>query len=352
MNEKDATNGSIVVIKLPENEILSVIGSPDPKIPSYGYQINMAKKTRPIGSAVKPFIYLKGFEKGLRPYTIVEDKEYKYIIGTGFAFYPKNYDYEYRGKVSLHYSLTNSLNVPTVKVLEYAGLDDFYNFLLEDLEFDPVQDIENYQLGIALGGLEMDLLSLSYYFTIFPSEGILTPLKIYNNKKESESFEDSESDFTYQTNTNFSQNKRIADEEYIQLINKVLSDRKTGIEQFGMNSNLNLFQDNYAVKTGTSRDFCDSWTIGYTPDFLVGVWVGNSDNTPMDGISGQSGAGRIWNEAMNLLINSEYNKKTPFEFDLIKEFYKDENIEYGLFEDNYEENKTLLQDDSLILNPH
>ncbi len=188
----------------------------------------------------------------------------------------------------------------------------------------------------------MDLLSLSYYFTIFPSEGKLNPLKIYKN----------ENDFSYNLNTNFSQNKRIADEKYIQLINKVLSDRKTGIEQFGMNSNLNLFQDNYAVKTGTSREFHDSWTIGYTPDFLVGVWIGNSDNTPMDGISGQNGAGRIWNEAMNLLINSEYNKKTPFEFDLIREFYENGNIEYGLFEDDYEENKNLLQDDSLILNPH
>lgn len=342
MSEKDVTNGSIVVIKLPENEILSVIGSPDPKISSYGYQINMAKKTRPIGSTVKPFIYLKGFEKGLRPYTTVEDKEYKYTIGTGFAFYPKNYDYKYRGEVSLHYSLTNSLNVPTVKVLEYVGLDNFYNFLLEDVEFSPVQEIENYQLGIALGGLEMDLLSLSYYFTIFPSEGRLNPLKIYKN----------ENNFSYNLNTNFTQNKKIADEKYIQLINKVLSDRETGIEQFGMNSNLNLFQHNYAVKTGTSRDFCDSWTIGYTPDFLVGVWVGNSDNTPMDKISGQSGAGRIWNEAMNLLINSEYNKKTPFEFDHIQEFYKDGNIEYGLLEDDYKENKNLLQDDSLILNPH
>ena len=342
MNERDVTNGSIIVIKLPENEILSVIGSPDPGISSYGYQINMATKPRPIGSTVKPFIYLKGFENGLRPYTLIDDKEYKYEIGSGFAFYPKNYDYEYRGEVSLHYSLTNSLNVPTVKVLEYTGLEDFYHFLLEDLEFDPVQDIENYQFGIALGGLEMNLLSLSYYFTIFPNHGNLKPLKIYKSKN----------DLTYSANTNFSQNKKIADEKYIQLINKILSDRKTGIEQFGMNSNLNLFQDNYSVKTGTSREFHDSWTIGYTPDFLVGVWVGNSDNTPMDEISGQSGAGRIWNETMNLLINSEYNKKTPFEFDLIKEFYENENIEYGLFEDNYEEAKNLLQDNSLILNPH
>ena len=356
LSEKNVSNGAIIVIKLPENELLSIVGSPDSTISSSGYQINMAKKTRPIGSTIKPLIYLKGFENDLRPYTLVEDKEYKYTIGSGFAFYPKNYDYEYRGEVNLHYALTNSLNVPTVKVLEYAGIDNFNKFLLDDLEFFPIQDIENYQLSIALGGLEMDLLALSYYFTIFPNEGELLPLKVYDNEKDSESSEDSESDsesdFTYQTSTNFLQNKKIADQKYIQLINKVLFDRKTGIEQFGMKSNLNLLQDNYSVKTGTSREFCDSWTIGYTPDFLVGVWIGNSDNTPMNGISGQSGAGEIWNEAMNLLINSEYNKKTPFKFNLIQEFYEDENIEYGLVDDNYEESKNLLENNNLILNPH
>lgn len=342
MNEKNATNGAIVVIKLPENELLAIIGSPSPEIDSSGYKINMATRPRPIGSTAKPFIYLKGFEDGLRPYTLVDDKEYKYITGDGFAFYPKNYDYEYRGQVNLHYSLTNSLNVPTARVLEYASLDDFYCFLLEDLEFYPVQKLENYQLGIAFGELETDLLTLSYYFSIFPNKGTLQPLNIYKNKNG----------LGYSSGTSFSQNKKISDEKYIQLINKVLSDRKTGIEQFGMKSNLNLLQDNYAVKTGTSREFYDSWTVGYTPDFLIGVWVGNSENIPMKGISGQSGAGKIWQEAMNLLINSEHNKKTPFEFDLVEEFYDGKNIEYGLSEDNYEETKSLLQDDSLILNPH
>jgi len=359
LTEKDVSNGAIIVIKLPENELLSIVGSPDPELSSLGYQINMAKETRPIGSTIKPLIYLKGFENDLRPYTLVEDKEYKYTIGSGFAFYPKNYDYEYRGQVNLHYALTNSLNVPTVKVLEYAGIDNFNKFLLDDLEFSPAQDIENYQLSIALGGLEMDLLALSYYFTIFSNEGKLLPLKVYHDEKDSESYflprqslsaEDSDDYFT--TSTNFLQNKKITSEKYIQLINKVLSDRKTGIEQFGMKSNLNLLQDNYAVKTGTSREFCDSWTMGYTPDFLVGVWVGNSDNTPMNKISGQTGAGAIWNEAMNLLINSEHNKKTPFEFNLIQELYKDGNIEYGLVDDDYEKNKNLLENNNLILNPH
>lgn len=340
--DKKATNGSVAVIKLPENELLSVIGSPDPRFEDYGYQINMAVKPRPIGSTIKPFIYLKAFEKGMRPYTLVEDKEYKYMIGSGFPLYPKNYDYRYHGMVNLHYALSNSLNVPAVIVLENVGLENFYKFLLEDLQMKPVQEMENYQLGIALGELETDLLSLSYYFTIFPNEGRMMPLKIFKNRSE----------YSYGPGNDFSLDKKISEIKYIELINKILSDRKTGMEQFGLRSSLNLPFDNYAVKTGTSREYHDSWTIGYTPDFLVGVWVGNSDNTPMDNVSGQSGAGSIWNEVMSLMMNSEYNRRTPFNFRYLKDFYDNNSVEYGLEGDDYEKQKMMLMKDKLIISPH
>lgn len=340
LSNKKATNGAIIVLKYPENEILSIIGSPDPKSTENGAQINMATQSRPIGSTIKPFIYVKGFEKNLRPYTVVEDKEYKYLINDNFAFYPKNYDYQYRGLVNLHYSLSNSLNVPTVKVLEYYGINNFYNLLTKDLELKPTQDISNYQLGIALGGLEMDLVTLSYYFSIFSQNGNLLPLKLSDN-------------FSINLNsTNFNQNKNISEEKYIELINKILSDRKTGIDQFGSASDLNVEGADYAVKTGTSREFHDSYTIGYTKDFLVAVWVGNSDNTAMEEVSGQTGAGRIWHEAMNLIINSEYNKKSKFEFNKIKEYNKNNNLEYGLASDDYNNFKNLLTNNSMILKPH
>lgn len=331
---KNVNNAAVIIIKLPENELLAIVGSPDPSSFEEGYKINMAIKPRPIGSTIKPFIYLKAFENGARPYTLVEDREYKYITAIGFPLYPKNFDYKYRGIVNLHYSLSNSLNVPAVKVLEYVGLEHFYKFLTDDLEFEPVQDLNNYQLGIALGSLEMNLLDLCRYFTIFPNHGILKNLKI--DKENIQSKE-----------------KKISEEKYIQLINKILNDRTTGAEQFGLKSDLNLFQKNYALKTGTSRDFRDSWIIGYTPDFLVGVWMGNSDNSPMEEVSGQIGAGRIWSEIMELMLNSDYNKKTPFNFDLIKEYKEEDNIEYGLPQDNYEEIKTLLlKENELILDPH
>lgn len=337
----DVMNGAVVVLKVPENELLAIVGTPDSTIDAYGYKINMAIRPRPIGSTIKPFIYAKGFEADLRPYTIVDDREYKYTIGSGYAFYPKNYDYKYRGEVSLHYALSNSLNVPTVKVMEYVGLENFYDLLLDDLEFNPIQDLENYQFGIALGGLEMDLLNLVYYFSVFPNNGQLRELGIYKGKKNN-----------FKTSSNFNQNKKIFESEHVQLTNKILNDRVTGIEQFGIKSNLNLLQDNYAVKTGTSREYHDSWTIGYTPDFVVGVWLGNSNDTAMDRISGQSGAGKVWSEVMNLLFNSEYNKKTDFDFSLVEEYFTDNNIEYGLVGDDYEAYRDLLSDDKIILNPH
>ena len=336
LKPKNAKNGAAIVVKLPENEILALIGSPNPQSFGEGYQINMLQEPRPIGSTIKPFIYLKAFEKGLRPYTLIDDREYKYITAIGFPLYPKNFDYKYRGEVNLHYALSNSLNVPTVKVLEYVGLQDFYNFLEKDLEFKPIQDLDNYQLGIALGALEMNLLDLAHYFTIFSNDGILKELKIYKNDET------------------LAPDKRITEPEYIQLINKILNDRETGIEQFGLKSDLNLFQQNYALKTGTSRDFRDSWVIGYTPDFLVGVWLGNADNSPMDEVSGQVGAGRIWAEIMELLLNSKYNKKTPLNFDLVQEFNVRGSIEYGLPGDNYQDYQSALKEanKSLILNPH
>lgn len=332
---KNVQNGAVIVIKLPENEILALIGSPDSQSSEPGNQINMLDKPRSIGSTIKPFIYLKAFEKGLRPYTLVEDREYKYITALGFPLYPKNFDYKYRGEVNLHYALSNSLNVPSLKVLEYVELDNFYNFLEKELEFKPIQSLDNYQLGIALGALEMNLFDLSKYFTIFPNNGVLKEIKIYQDE-------------------NYSAEKEIAEPQYVQLVNKILNDRKTGIEQFGLESELNLFQKNYALKTGTSRDFKDSWVIGYTPDFLVGVWIGNADNSPTEEVSGQIGAGVIWSETMELLLNSEYNKKTPFEFNLIKEFRDGENIEYGLSSDSYEKSLNALKEKevSIILNPY
>ncbi len=343
-NFSSVENGAVVVIKLPENELLAVVGSPNPYSSSAGSQLNMAIEPRPVGSTAKPFIYLFAFQKGLRPYTLVDDREYKYDIGTGFPFYPKNYDGQYRGVVTLHQALSNSLNVPTVKVLEYAGAEGFYNFLTEAFGFKALQPYENYGLSPALGGLEVDLLTLADFFTTFPNQGWLKPLAIYRDPAKPP--------LEPPMAKPFSAEKKIVGPEITELVNKILSDRDTSIDQFGIKSNLNLPQKNYALKTGTTYNYHDSWTVGYTPDFLVGVWIGNSKNTPMRELSGQLGAGKIWHEAMEIMLNSPYNKKTPFTFSRVKEFNEQGSIEYGLAGDDYLTKRNLLKEPLLITAPH
>ena len=337
LRSKKATNAAVIVLKFPENQLLAIIGSPDPNGLEHGLQINMATTSRPIGSTVKPFLYAKAFEKKLRPYSLVDDREYKYITADGFSFYPKNYDYKYNGIVNLHYALSNSLNIPAVKVLEYVGIDEFWKFLSEKFDFSPIQKKENYELGIALGSLEMDLLHLSYFFSVFANNGVLKPLFIENN------------------NAYFAKKEKVFEEVYVELINSILTDRSTSVDQFGQKSSLNLpTSQKIALKTGTSREYHDSWTIGYTPDFLVGVWVGNAQDEPMEELSGQLGAGKIWNGVMTLLLNSEYNKKTPFPDKNLVRYQDGETIEMGLKGDDFEKYKNLLmsKDKTTIVDPH
>ncbi len=329
LETKQAKNAAAIVIIFPENEIISLIGTPDQTSLEDGYQINMLEKERQIASTIKPFIYLKAFEKGMRPYTLIDDKEYKYNLDASSFFYPKNYNYEYNGEITAHFALSNSINIGALKTLEFVGLDTFNEFFTNDLNQKTIQNIESYGLGIAMGSLEMNLTNLAHIFTIFPNYGKLKNLKI-----------------ELSDNNNFS--KQITDKRYVQLINKILNDRKTGADQFGLVSNLNLPQNNYALKTGTSIDFKDSLLVGYTPDFLVAVWIGNADNSKTEGLTGQKGAGLIWSSIMDIMMNSKYNKNTAFDFSSVHSFGQ----EFGLKEDNFETTKNLLKDDSLILNLH
>jgi membrane carboxypeptidase/penicillin-binding protein PbpC len=307
-----------------------MVGTPDPNEASRGRQINMAIEPRPIGSTAKPFIYAKAFEKGARPYTLVDDREYKFGIGTGFSLYPKNFDGTYRGIVTMHQALSNSLNVPTVQTLEFVGIDNFDTFLASTLAFYPRQDLSNYELGIALGELEMDPLTLSYFFTIFPNEGVLKPLQITTAPSVQYLKPPMAAAVTAP--------KRVIDAQFVRLVNSILTDRATGVDQFGLESNL--------------KNFHDSWTVGYTPDFLVAVWAGNSSNKAIHQITGQQGAGKIWHDAMEILLASPYNKNSQFNFKGLQTLEASGTLEYGLPNDDYDLVRNLISDNVTMLEPH
>lgn len=345
LDSKGVTNGAIVVFKEPEHELLAMIGSPDPSQDANGSRINMALEPRAIGSTGKPFITLLGFKEGLRPYTLVDDREYKFVIANGFPLYPKNYDGRYYGRVTIREALANSLNVPFVKILEYVTLDRMYDFLSHDLGFTPLRNFQEYQYGIALGGLDMDLMSLSHLFSIFPNEGVLKPVQLMHDRT-SPPYNPPMVQTPAET--------AIADRRYIQLINRILSDRTAGVHEFGLKSDLNLPYTNYGVKTGTSRDYHDSWTVGFTPDLVVGVWIGNAEDKALDRVSGVTGAARIWNEAIVTAINSGYGSDRKFAFDLIQQLPWQGQIDIGLPGENPEDHRSLLvaQSSQLMTMPH
>jgi|GEM_PF-438454 len=340
-----ATNAAIVVLSLPSREILAMIGSTDTSSLVAGNQINMAISPRPIGSTIKPLIYERAFEAGLRPYTIVRDAEYRYDIATGFPLYPKNYDGKYHGNVTLEYSLANSLNVPAVKMLEYVGVNEFTQFLVNSIGFMPLQNIESYQYGIALGGLEMDLLTLVHILSLFGTDGEISPVTLWTGIHTGTSI-------ALPPMATIVGRKKIADARFVGLINRILTDRSLSVEQFGLTGNLNISGKTVAVKTGTSRDYHDSWTIGWTPDFIVGVWMGNAKNTPLNNVSGSAGAGKLWNDTMGILLSSEYNKNTSFTYPDLIDYPTELGLLRGLRGDRVKEMRDSLLSQRLIHFPH
>ena len=330
LSDRNAHNMAIVVMKLPENEILAMIGSPDPKSTGYGQQIDMLEEPRQIASTVKPFVYAKAFEMGARPYTLIDDTEFKYTTYEGQEYHIRNYDSKFHGRITAAYALDNSINIPAVKTLDYVGIDNFASFL-SSMGYYDTKKVHDFEIGVALGTIDMTLPELTHLYSIFPNQGKLAAMRLFSDPGLNK--------IAFPEET-----KQIIEPKYTQLITKILSDRYLAIDQFGYKSDLNLPLDNYALKTGTSDDYRDSWVIGFTPDFIVGVWVGNADDTSTKQLSGQSGAGEIWSQVMQLMAHTPYDKHTPFSFDQIRPIGGSGDSAYGLAGDDVEKARGLFTD--------
>ncbi len=304
----NARNGALVAIKPDTGEILAMVGSPDFRDQDNSGQVNMAVSPRQPGSALKPFIYAAAFEKGWTPATLLWD------VPTDFsptgnpeellysqAYTPVNYDGRFHGPVLLRDALANSYNIPAVKALEYVHIyddpeteaaDGFIAFA-QRMHLTSL-DKPEYGLSLALGGGEVTLLEMTNSFGVFANNGSYIPgvgiKKILNNKDEVI--------FEYTV----PEKESVLREEYAYQINSILSDAAARSPMFGQDSVLNLPFES-AVKTGTTNDFRDNWTVGYTPDLVTGVWIGNADYTPMIQTSGVTGAAPVWSSFMRDAVN-------------------------------------------------
>jgi 1A family penicillin-binding protein len=285
--EYGARNATLVAIDPKTGQVLAMQGSRDYFDKDNDGNVNVALRERQPGSSFKPFAYAKAFQKGYTPQTILFDL----VTDFGNNYKPQNYDRGQRGPVSMRQALAGSLNIPAVKTLYLAGVKETIDLAHEMGITTLWGGEERYGLSLVLGGGEVKLLDMASAFGVFSQEGIRfeeTPiLKIIDKNGK-----------VLENNENPS-GKKILEPQIARLINSVLSDNGARAFVFGSGSPLILPDRPVAVKTGTTEEFRDAWTIGYTPSLAAGVWVGNNDNSPMKiGSDGVYVAAPIWHDFM------------------------------------------------------
>jgi penicillin-binding protein 1A len=329
INEKyQAFNASLVAISPKTGQILAMVGSkdwnlkPQPEgcIPGKNCLFepypNVALMGRQPGSAFKPFVYATAFKKGYDDKIQVLDELTNFGIWGNKEYVPQNYDQKFRGLVTLREGLAQSLNIPSIKVLYLIGSDEkiekleinnfvgkeevFRKGLKESIETAKEmgittlnQPINFYGPSIVLGGGEVKLIEMVSAYGVFANEGLKTePISILR-------IEDSNGNLIFE---NKKEPRRVLEEKVCQLINDILADNEARAPIFGLHSNLYFEGYKVSVKTGTTDNFRDGWVIGYTPEIVVGVWVGNNDQTPMKKEPGVVVAGPIFHQFMEYFL--------------------------------------------------
>lgn len=288
LSANDVTNGAAVVMDPNTGEILALVGSHDWSDETNG-RINMATSPRQPGSSFKPIIYAKALQERLiTPATQLEDQAIEFPGG----YKPKNYDGKFRGKVLARYALANSLNIPALHVMEKVGISDGIAFA-EKLGVSTLKNPSQYGLSMVLGAVEIPLLEMTSAFGAFANEGT------YSHPTTILEIKDKKGNVIFQSKPD--QHEALTDDTAFQ-ISSILSDSKARSEVFG--SSLTISRP-AAVKTGTTENYRDALTIGYTPQIVVGAWVGNNDNTPMDRIAGSLGAAPIWRQLMEYFLKGK-----------------------------------------------
>lgn len=303
--DRNAQNGALVAMRPRTGEILAMVGSADFFDENIDGQVNMAVSPRQPGSTIKPLTYVAAFEKGWTPGTLIWDVPSEFPPSGDPndrrpPYVPVNYDERFHGPVTVRDALANSYNIPAVKTLDFVGIYDDPETPQEEglISFARRLGItsltrDDYGLSLTLGGGEVSLLEMTGAYAVLANGGRLIPPVAITRIED------------FSGNVVFEYRQPPGDlvvrPEHAFLISSILSDNQARTPAFGPNSVLNLpFQ--VTAKTGTTNDFRDNWTVGYTPDVAVGVWIGNADYTPMQNISGVTGAAPIWAEFMPVAV--------------------------------------------------
>lgn len=289
LKNRHVTQAAAVVIDNATGYIHALVGSRDFFAPDGG-QINGAWAPHSPGSAIKPFTYTVAFERGATPASIVADLPVEFPTPTG-TYIPENYAHRLYGPMTYRDALGNSLNISAVKVLGSIGGPGVLLTTLRSLGLTTLtEDADHYGLGLTIGNAPVRLIELTNAYACLARLGLDRPWTLRAGSPPAAA------------------TRRLSEREAF-LIADILSDNQARLLTFGANSPLRLpFQ--VAVKTGTSQSYRDNWTVGYTPEYTVGVWAGNFDNTPMQDVSGVTGAAPIWRDVFQYL--HDHHKQTWF----------------------------------------
>ncbi|MDR2443244.1 MAG: penicillin-binding protein 1C [Deltaproteobacteria bacterium] len=300
---------AVVVLSLPKREVLAYVGSADFFGPSDG-QIDGVTTLRQPGSALKPFIYALGLESGaITAATLLEDSTTDFPAEQGL-YKPRNYSGASHGPVSARLALASSLNLPAINLTLHLGLDKILQ-RLRDLGLDSLrQDSDYYGLGLALGGGEVSLLSLTTAYAALADGGKLRQPVFLLSDNLSDNTQSAGEINSLASKVASRVASRVMSEEAAYIVEDILSDQSARITGFGWGGTL-ATPYRAAVKTGTSKNYRDNWCLGYTSDYVIGVWAGNFQAQPMANISGITGTGQLWRSTADLLVKNKPPKIRP-----------------------------------------
>ena len=321
-NEKyGASNAALVAIDPKSGQILTMVGSKDYYDIENDGNYNVATSpNRQPGSSFKPFAYATALKKGFTPETVLFDLKTSFgkhgPPGQQKEYMPNNYDNTFRGPLTLKDALAQSLNLPSVKTLYLAGLHDTID-TAQDMGITTLKDRSRYSLALVLGGGEVKLLDEVAAYGVFATEGLKHPVNFILK------IEDTNGEIIEEHKD---EPEQVLDAQIARQITDMISDNAARAPAFGLYSKLVLPNRPAAAKTGTTENYRDGWTVGFTPSLVAGVWAGNNDNTPMRRGPGASVAAPIWNSFMR----QAYELKIPQENEELKdnEFVLPENVEY------------------------
>jgi len=309
-NEKNfnARNDALVAIDPKTGQILAMVGSRNYFDKEIDGNFNVTIAKRQPGSTFKPFVYATAFKKGYTPDTVVfdvptefqttctpEGKPRSASVSEDECYMPENYDGLYLGPISLRNALAQSRNVPAIKTLYLAGMKDSLN-TAKDMGITTLSDDPFlYGLTLVLGGGEVSLLDITSAYGVFANNGTRNP---YTGII---SVEDSKGNIIEEYHQN---SQTVIDSNIASLINDILSDKEAKLPAYGASSPLFISGYQVASKTGTTNNYRDAWTIGYTPEIVIGTWAGNNDNTPMEKKVAGMIVAPMWGEVMSFALSS------------------------------------------------